>query len=134
MKPTLLLAFALLSVHSFIQAEDMPILGTPRSVDEINQSQAKIEITKQKLNSVILSKIDCKNEDLWKVLSSIDQLIRSSPTEKEGIHIVVKKKESGDYPPITLSATSATLGQVLTEIGKQTGLSVVPSEYAIKLE
>lgn len=95
------------------------------------EDKAKIEANQKKLETIVLPDVDLQNEPIRTALGKIRDLAGS---DKGTFNLVLKASEKlRETATITIVMESPTLEKVLSEVGRQSNLEVVPMEFGIAL-
>jgi len=93
--------------------------------------KAKVEGNQKKLETIVLPDIDLQNEPLRAALGKIRNLAGS---DEGNFNLVLKATEKHqESTTVTIVMESPTLGKVLSEVGRQANLKVVPMEFGIAM-
>ncbi len=112
------------------------VLATVLPAMAAEDEEQLAELTRQKLETVILPNLDIKNEPLRTALWKIRNMTMvMSQDGKSGVEFVMKASDKvRNDTTVTVVMDSPTLGDALEEIGRQAHLMVVPMARAIALE
>jgi len=87
----------------------------------------------QKLDSIVLPSIDFKNESIPTAVETLRKLARENSKDGKGVNIFLRVTDISSSSTVTYKMTKPTLKEAVTELAKQSGMTLKIDPIAVSL-